>query len=127
MNFFCFWINKNNEKELITPPLNGTILPGVTRLSILELGRVWKEFKVTESDFDMPTLIQALNEGRVIEMFGAGTAAIVSPINKLFYEGKEYIIPCKNNTAGDLANKIMETLLSIQYGEKPSPWSVVVD
>ena len=48
MNMFTFWINEDGEKELITAPLDGTILPGVTRDSILQLAREWGEFKVTE-------------------------------------------------------------------------------
>jgi len=126
MNLFCFWINQEGKKELITAPLDGQILPGVTRKSILELTKQWNEFEVSEKEYDMTSLVKALNEGRVLEMFGAGTAAIVSPVYKLFYQGKDYAVPCKNNTAGELASKIMDTLLSIQYGETSSPWSVVV-
>jgi len=127
MNLFCLWINKEGKKELITAPLNGQILPGVTRKSILELTKSWNEFIVSEKEFNMASLVQAINEGRVIEMFGAGTAAIVSPVYKLFYNGKDYAVPCNNNTAGELATRIMDTLLSIQYGETPSPWSVVIE
>jgi len=127
MNLFCFWKNKQGEKELITAPLDGQILPGVTRKSILELTRQWKEFKVTEADWTIDSLTQAINEGRVIEMFGAGTAAIVSPVCKIFYEGKDYQVPCKDNTAGELTARLMNTLQAIQYGEQESPWSVVVD
>jgi len=127
MNLFCFWKNKQGEKELITAPLDGQILPGITRKSILELTREWKEFKVSEADWTIDSLVQALNEGRVLELFGAGTAAIVSPVNKIFYEGKDYEVPCKDNTAGELTSRLMNTLLSIQYGELESPWSVLVD
>jgi len=126
MNLFCLWKNKNGEKELITAPLDGQILPGVTRKSILELTREWKEFKVSEKDWTIDSLIDALHDGRVIEMFGAGTAAVVSPVNKISYGGKDLAVPCKNNEAGELATRLMDTLLAIQYGELPSPWSVVV-
>lgn len=51
MNFFVHWINEDGEKELITCPLDGTILPGVTRSSVLELTKSWGEFKVTERAF----------------------------------------------------------------------------
>jgi len=127
MNLFCYWVNIKGEKELITAPLDGQILPGVTRKSIIELAKQWNEFKVTEAEWDMKQLIEALDQGRVIEMFGAGTAAIIAPINKIFYGGKDYEVPCKNNTAGDLSNRFMDTLLAIQYGERPSDWSVVVN
>jgi len=126
MNLFCLWINKEGKKELITAPLDGQILPGVTRKSILELTREWNQFLVSEKEFDMKSLIQALKEGRVIEMFGAGTAAVVSPVYKIFYQGKDHSVPCKDNTAGELTAKLMESLLAIQYGETNSPWSVIV-
>ena len=51
MNFFVFWKNEQGEDELITPPLDGTILPGITRQSILDLMRELKEFKVTVRNF----------------------------------------------------------------------------
>lgn len=51
MNFFVFWINEEGEKELITPPLDGTILPGITRKSLIELMSELKEFKVTVRNF----------------------------------------------------------------------------
>jgi len=127
MNLFCLWKNKKGEKELITAPLDGQILPGVTRKSILDLAREWKEFKVTEEEWTMDSLVQALQEGRVIEMFGAGTAAVVSPVNNIFYGGKDYKVPCKNDQAGELTSRCMDTLLAIQYGETPSPWSEVVE
>jgi branched-chain amino acid aminotransferase len=80
MNLFAFWRNENGEDELITPPLDGTILPGITRDSILTLCRELKEFKVTERNFKIQELIKSIEQGRLYEMFGAGTAALVSPI-----------------------------------------------
>jgi branched-chain amino acid aminotransferase len=121
MNFFLFWINKKGERELITPPLDGTILPGVTRKSILELAQEWNEFKVTEAPFTMTQVVEALNEGRIIEAFGAGTAAVVSP---------DYHIPLgnnNNNSAGELTQRFWDTILGIQYGEIPKKeWSIVI-
>jgi len=80
MNFFVFWKNEQGEDELITPPLDGTILPGITRDTILILMRELGEFKVTVRPFKVQELNKAINEGRVQEAFGAGTAAIVSPV-----------------------------------------------
>ena len=80
MNIFCFWKNEKGEDELITPPLDGTILPGITRDSILNLARGFKEFKVTEKVFKIQEVIQAVEEGRLYEIFGSGTAALVSPV-----------------------------------------------
>lgn len=65
MNIFMFYINDEGEKELITPPLNGIILPGVTRASVLELSRSWNKFKVREGTITMPQVIKLLKEERV--------------------------------------------------------------
>jgi hypothetical protein len=70
MNCFVFWKNEQGERELITPELDGSILPGVTRDSILSLARQWGEFKVSERKFTMKDLVKADKEGRIIEMFG---------------------------------------------------------
>lgn len=62
---FDFFFLSLTEKELITPPLNGLILPGITRDSILTLARQWGKFKVSEDIFTMPQVCKLLNEGRV--------------------------------------------------------------
>lgn len=80
MNFFVFWKNEDGEDELITPPLDGTILPGVTRDSILTLTRELNQFKVSTKPFKIQELMRACKEKRVYEAFGAGTAAIVAPV-----------------------------------------------
>jgi branched-chain amino acid aminotransferase len=80
MNIFAFWVNEHGEKELITPPLDGTILPGVTRDSILTLCRNLGEFKVTVRPFKIQELMKASKEKRLIEVFCAGTAVVVSPV-----------------------------------------------
>jgi len=116
MNMFVYWINEQGQKELITAPLDGTILTGVTRASILELGRQWGEFKVTEAKFTMTQLARAIDEGRVIEAFGAGTAAIVSPIKTIHYRGKDYAVPLGKSGAniGELTMRLLNTIQSIQ-------------
>lgn len=130
MNCFMFWVNEEGEKELITPPLDGTILPGVTRDSVLSLARQWNEFKVSEKPFTMKQVTRALAEKRVIEMFGAGTAAIVSPIKAINYIGTEHAVPLDpanpTSEAGPLTKRIADTIMGIQYGEIESEWSVVV-
>ncbi|RHY83883.1 hypothetical protein DYB35_005332 [Aphanomyces astaci] len=89
MNLFVYWINEQGEKELITAPLTrGDILPGVTRQSILELARGWGEFKVTETTITMPSIVKAEQEGRLLEVFGSGTAAVISPVKLINYNGK---------------------------------------
>jgi len=74
----------------------------------------------------MAELVTALKENRVVEMFGAGTAAIVSPVYKLNYKGVDYTVPCKNGVAGDLAQRLLNSIMAIQYGEVDHPWSIVI-
>ncbi|KAL7708698.1 hypothetical protein N2W54_000577 [Lotmaria passim] len=66
-------------------------------------------------------MVEALQENRVIECFGCGTAAIVSPVDLLAYRGKEYAVPCPENS---VTRRFLNEILDIQYGKKPSPWSV---
>lgn len=128
MNMFVLWKTKEGKTELITPPLDGTILPGVTRDSILQLCKKWGEFDVVERPFTIQDVQAASKEGRLLESFGAGTAAIVSPIESITYKGNEIKVPVQQELgSGPLAKRIMDAILAIQYGETPSPWSVVVD
>jgi branched-chain amino acid aminotransferase len=90
MNIFVFWKNENGEDELITPPLDGTILPGVTRDSILNLSRSLGEFNVVEKVFKIQEMMKAVKEGRMYEAFGSGTAAVVSPIQSFYMHGETY-------------------------------------
>ncbi|TPX62115.1 branched-chain-amino-acid transaminase [Powellomyces hirtus] len=130
MNFFMFWTNEEGELELLTPPLDGTILPGVTRSSILALARQWGEFKVSEKSVTMDRISRAVKEGRVHEIFGTGTAAIVAPIKKIRIDEKDLIIPLDKSDptsqAGPLTARIKNTIEAIQYGEMEHEWSVVV-
>ena len=87
MNFFVYWVNKKGQKELVTCNLNGTILPGVMRHSILELAKKW-DIKATEREFTIHEVVQAVEEGRMLEAFGTGTAAIICPIKTMNYQGK---------------------------------------
>ena len=76
MNILIYWKNKQGEVELVTPPIEqGVILPGVTRDSLLTLAREWNEFKVTERAVKMSELVEALDDGRVLEgTFGFPTS-----------------------------------------------------
>lgn len=87
MNFFVFWKNEKGQDELITPPLDGTILPGITRDSIITLCRELREFKVSVKPFKIQDMIKAIKEDRMYEAFGCGTAAIVSPVKSFYLEG----------------------------------------
>jgi branched-chain amino acid aminotransferase len=130
MNVFALIKNAQGEKELITPPLDGTILPGVTRDSILKLTREWNEFKVSERPITMSEVQTLAEQGHLLEMFGAGTAAIVSPIKKIHYKGKDIIVPLdptnSQSQAGPLTKRLADLIMSIQYGEVAHEWSVKV-
>ncbi|KAJ3330714.1 branched-chain-amino-acid aminotransferase [Blyttiomyces sp. JEL0837] len=132
MNLFVLWKNKNGETELVTPPLDGTILPGVTRDSIISLAKTWNEFKVVERKVRMSEITEAIAEGRMKEMFGAGTAAIVSPIKNIKYNGKDWAIPLdpteKSAQAGPFTRRLADYIMGVQYGEiEHSNWSVLVN
>ncbi|KAJ2139811.1 branched-chain-amino-acid transaminase bat2 [Coemansia sp. RSA 520] len=130
MNFLIFWINAEGEKELVTAPLDGIILPGVTRDSLLELARAWGEFKVSERRVTMPEVVQAIADGRMLEAFGAGTACVVCSVSVVLYNGVEYQIPVDPSNPdavfGPLTKRLRDELLDIQYGKKPSPWAVPI-
>lgn len=128
--FLCIKNKETGQKELITAPLDGTILEGVTRDSILELARERMEpkgWKVEERYVRMQELADAQAEGRLIEVFGAGTAAIVAPIRKIAW--KDTMIDCglqPDVEAGEVAMTLKNWIEDIQYGDDPHPWSVKV-
>jgi len=125
MNLFILMWDKNGRKELVTPPLSsGIILPGVTRRSIIELVSTWPNVRVSERRITMGEVMQAKGEGRLIEMFGSGTAAVVSPVGGLFYGGEMVSIPTPDT---GLAAQVMTAMSEIYYGKVPSPWAIDVE
>lgn len=131
MNQFFFWKTKEGKTELVTAPLDGTILPGVTRDSILALCRDWNEFEVVERSYTLNEVISACNEGRIIEAFGAGTACIVAPVNGFHYDGTDYEIPLDHDDpdapAGKLTTRLANSIMDIQYGVTEHKWSTIVN
>ncbi|XP_051890279.1 branched-chain-amino-acid aminotransferase, cytosolic [Pristis pectinata] len=125
MNLFLYWINEHGEDELVTAPLDGIILPGVIRQSILDLSHKWNLFKVEERPVTMSQLVEALKENRVKEMFGSGTACVVCPVGRILYKGENLHIPTMENGA-KLAKQLIDSLTDIQYGRKESDWTCVV-
>ncbi|HON99080.1 MAG TPA: branched-chain amino acid aminotransferase [Syntrophales bacterium] len=111
--------------ELITPPLSGTILPGVTRDSVITLARSWG-VKVAERPVSMDEVVEAHAAGTLREAFASGTAAVVSPIGQLFWRGREMVIG--GGKVGELTEKLYNEILMIQYGEKEDPfgWRVKI-
>ena len=128
MNVFVLWKDDAGKTELVTAPLDyGDILPGVTRRSVLELAasEVGDIDVVSERPFTMKDVRKAAADGRLLEVFGAGTAAVICPINKIFYEGDAIDVPTGTDI-GPVANTFWQKLSDIQYGRVDSPWSVVV-
>lgn len=122
MNFFVFWKNEEGENELITPPLDGTILPGVTRDSIISLCKEIGEFKVSIKPFKIQDLMKAAKEKRLYEAFGTGTAAIVSPVQSFYYEGELFTVPIEQEKgAGKLTQRILQMMTDLQYGRVSRP------
>ncbi|KAB8437357.1 hypothetical protein FH972_025037 [Carpinus fangiana] len=131
MNLFAVFKDKaTGQKELITAPLDGTILDGVTRDSILALARerlVPEGWKVTERRFTMNEVNQAATDGTLEEVFGAGTAAVVSPVRNISWRGK--LVDCGlkgDSEAGELAQRVKGWIEGIQYGDEEHPWSVKI-
>ncbi|KAF0821797.1 branched-chain amino acid aminotransferase [Cytobacillus firmus] len=121
MNIF-FKING----EVVTPELNGSILEGITRNSVLELLKYWN-VPVSERRISIEEIYQAHADGQLEEAFGTGTAAVISPIGEFFWDNK--IIEINEGKTGDLSKKIYDTLTGIQKGTEPDPfgWSVKVE
>ena len=125
MNLFILLRREDGMRELVTPPLSmGTILPGVTRRSIIEMCSTWPDLTVTERKITMSEVMTALKEGRLLEMFGSGTAAVVSPVGGLHYQGQLVTIPTPEQ---GLAVTIMSAMSDIYYGKVPSPWAIDVE
>jgi branched-chain amino acid aminotransferase len=110
MNMF-FVINK----EVITAPLNGSILPGVTRDSVLQLARQWG-LKVTERPLSIKEVVQAAQNGKLQEAFGTGTAAVISPVGEICYKSQNYVVA--GGKMGELSLKLYNEIVAIQYAEK---------
>lgn len=126
MNLFVAIKNKDGQNELITAPLDGTILEGVTRDSVLALARERLEpqgWKISERKMTMKEVADSASEGRLLEVFGAGTAAVVSPVRKISWKGQ--IVECglpEDKEAGPLAQQMKDWIEGIQYGEEDHPW-----
>jgi branched-chain amino acid aminotransferase len=119
MNIF-FKING----EVHTPALNGSILEGVTRNSIIELLKHWN-IPVSERKISMEEIHKAHADGLLEEAFGTGTAAVISPIGEFFWRDEKLMI--NNGETGPLAKKLYDTLTGIQNGTVEDPFNWVVE
>jgi branched-chain amino acid aminotransferase len=113
------------DDEILTPELNGSILPGITRKSVVELAKHWGD-KVAERKISIDELMQAYGSGSLKEVFGAGTAAVISPVGQIKYGDR--VITIADNQVGPIAQKYYNAITDIQYGkaEDPMGWIVPV-
>jgi len=119
----CFVYGDNH---IVTPPLTGSILPGITRDSIITLGRELG-YKVTEDMVDVNEMLADVESGKISEVFGCGTAAVIAPVGKFGYQDKEYLI--NNNEVGLVAKNLFQQLTDIQYGRIPDrfDWILTIE
>ena len=108
--------------KVMSPPPGGTILDGITRDSVLKLLRSW-DVPVEEYRLTISEVIEAQANGTLEEVFGAGTAAVISPVGHLSYQGKTYEIA--GGQIGPLSLKLFDELMGIQYGTRPDPFNWV--
>lgn len=102
-------------KRIVTPALSGSILPGITRDSILQLAPVIG-YEISEERLDIKQILADIDSGKITEVFGCGTAAVISPVGTLCFENKDYVI--NNNETGAVSKHLYDELTGIQYGTK---------
>jgi branched-chain amino acid aminotransferase len=119
----CFVYQGNH---IVTPALTGTILPGVTRDSVITLGRSLG-YQVSEEMIDVAEMLADVEKGRITEVFGCGTAAVIAPVGKFGYRDKEYVI--NDYQVGPVSRRLYQELTDIQYGRSPDPfgWTLVIE
>ncbi|KZT74801.1 branched-chain amino acid aminotransferase II [Daedalea quercina L-15889] len=137
MNAFAVFKQPDGTIEIATPPLDGMILPGVTRDSVLNIARdhVAGKYKVadlpdklvvSERQMTMREVKEAAQSGNLVEFFGTGTAAVISPVDRIGYLGEDIHIPTGPDGMGPISRPIWQQLVGIQTGTIEHPWSVVV-
>jgi len=113
------------DGEVISPALQGSILPGITRDTVLQLGRKWG-LKVSERRISIDEVLKAQEAGKLQEVFGSGTAAVISPVGLIRYA--ERLITVGDGQVGPLSKRFYTAITDIQYGraEDPQGWIVPV-
>ncbi|MCP4273252.1 MAG: branched-chain amino acid aminotransferase [Gammaproteobacteria bacterium] len=101
-------------KHIVTPELSGSILPGITRDSVIKLAPSLG-YEVSEKRLDINEVLSDIACGKITEVFGCGTAAVISPVGQLSYKGKDYII--NENESGEVSKRLYDQLTGIQYGK----------
>lgn len=113
------------DGRIITPKLNGSILAGITRKSVLEL-LAKQGYEVEERQISIDEIVEAYNQAKLEEIFGTGTAAVISPVGELMYKDQQMIV--NNNQIGRISQKLYNDLTDIQWARKagPSGWSLEI-
>ena len=113
------------DGKVVTPMLNGSILPGVTRDSVLQLLKEWG-IPAEERRISVEELLEAQKIGKLEEVFGTGTAAVISPVGKLRY--KDDVMTIGDGGIGPVSQKLYDTITGIQTGKLADPldWRVEV-
>ncbi|MCJ1355376.1 MAG: hypothetical protein MMC33_005367 [Icmadophila ericetorum] len=134
-NFFLVWRTPEGKLQLVTAPLDDKIiLDGVTRRSILDLTKerlsnTWEDIEaleICERKYTMYEVEIAIEQGRVVEAFAAGTAFFVAPISEIHFRGKDLDIPMSEGETGKYARLIKGWLKNIMYGKEQHEWGFVV-
>lgn len=126
MNIFYAVKTRDGQREILTAPVGSTILEGLMRLCVVELARerlVPEGWLVSERKITMRELMDMADEGRILEVFGTSTAAVVVPIRSVGYNGRS--IPCgleDDQVSGPIARQMKDWIENIQYGEVEHPW-----
>ena len=111
--------------EVVTPALQGSILPGVTRMSAIEILESWG-LNVSERPIEIQEIYDAYQNGQLKEAFGTGTAAVISPIGQLKWD--DHVMEINNGKIGEISQRLYDTLTGIQWGniEDTMHWTVEV-
>ncbi len=114
------------DDEIITSPLNGSVLAGVTRDSVIQLIKDWG-LNIHERALSIDEVITAAQNGSLKEAFGTGTAAVISPVGQITYKEEDHIVA--GGKMGELSKKLYDEILAIQYREKEDPhgWVEIID
>ena len=105
---------------LVTPKLTGSILPGITRDSVLKLSQ-HLGYKTQEIEISIDEVNGGITTGAITEVFGSGTAASISPVGTLKYLEKDYVVG--KGKVGEVSQKLYNYLTEIQHGEIPDPFN----
>ncbi len=107
------------KDKLVTPELTGSVLPGITRRSVIAIAKEWG-MKVEERKVAIDEILESYESGNLEEVFGSGTAAVISPVGLIHHGGET--IQLDQQKIGPFAKKMYDTITGIQYGKIDDPF-----